>query len=84
MLNGEPVTRWRFDLDSEAKSAPREILIPSALSAGAGTVLFQFRVLDPRSPAQLGVGEDGRMLGLGFTSLTFARPRASDDAETAP
>lgn len=58
--------RWSFE---SATRVHRTLMVPGGLIADDSAPLFRFRILDPRSPSEIGESADSRLLGLGFDTL---------------
>jgi glycosyltransferase involved in cell wall biosynthesis len=69
LVRGEPITAWSCDI--EAPTGIQPLTIPAPLLAADGTVELEFSISEPRSPAELGVSSDARLLGLGIETLSL-------------
>ena len=68
LANGEPVGQWEF---VNKETAKRQCVIPQkALTKGARLDL-RFNIAKPASPSSLGLGNDGRNLGIFFSGITL-------------
>ncbi|WP_426610874.1 sulfotransferase domain-containing protein [Bradyrhizobium sp. McL0616] len=52
----------------------QRIVIPSNLSGAYGLLNLEFRISEPRSPAELGLSSDTRQLGIGLESMQLTGP----------
>lgn len=66
-VNDVFVTQWKFNY--KADSSKPEFIIPRNLIKKKGKLFIDFRIHNPVSPKELGLGSDGRRLGLGFISM---------------
>jgi FkbM family methyltransferase len=69
LVNGRPMSRWVFRTGDERRE---RMTIPASALPGAGedpVLRLTFRVLDPRSPAELKLSTDERRLGLGVSEV---------------
>jgi hypothetical protein len=69
LVRGKPITAWSCDIEAPAGIQP--LTIPAPLLAADGTVELEFSISEPRSPAELGVSSDARLLGLGIETLSL-------------
>jgi 2-polyprenyl-3-methyl-5-hydroxy-6-metoxy-1,4-benzoquinol methylase len=65
-VNGHIMARWSFT--NSQNVGERQIIIPLNI-AKAPTLRVEFRMYDPKSPAELGLSTDGRKLGLSMYTL---------------
>jgi hypothetical protein len=52
-------------------SGVRHLTLPAGSLGPDGAVTLEFVISEPRSPADLGLSPDSRLLGLGVESLQF-------------
>jgi hypothetical protein len=57
--------------DEQSKSGVRILRIPKTVINKDGKILIRFDFKNPKSPAELGVSEDIRRLGLGLVAIQF-------------
>lgn len=68
IVNGEKVGTLKYSL--EFNGGVRKITIPKALVLkDKGDLFIQFRIKNPKSPAELGLSADSRKLGIGLMTL---------------
>lgn len=68
-VNGKEVAQWHFDID---KTSPDLTLnIDKDKLTKDGKLELHFTVADPKSPYELGLSSDKRLLGLGFIEITL-------------
>ena len=68
-IAGQEVAAWGC---SDARpSRVQELTIPAALIPSYGAVNLELKVSDPRSPAELGLSSDTRLLGIGIEAVSF-------------
>jgi SAM-dependent methyltransferase len=61
------VERWRFD--SETPSGEKQLIVDQDAFDSDGGLEIGFTILKPESPAQFGLSNDARKLGIGLVSL---------------
>ena len=66
-INGEALAKWEMN---SGEFKPYRLIIPAA-KLQSGECVIAFKIRDPRSPAQLGLGGDKRLLSLGFERMTL-------------
>jgi hypothetical protein len=66
LVNGHLLARWSFANGQNV--GERQIIIPLNI-AKESALRADFRMYDPKSPAELGLSTDGRKLGLGLYTL---------------
>jgi hypothetical protein len=71
---GRDIASWRCG--TAAPSGIQQLVIPSDLLPEGGAMDLEFRISNPRSPADLGVSPDTRQLGLGIESLRLSTQTA--------
>ena len=69
LVNGQKVDYWVL-----SERCEKEIVLP-ALPKEDALYTLTFRFPDAASPKELGINEDGRVLGLAFFSMRFSAPR---------
>jgi hypothetical protein len=62
LVNGTQVGSWAFD---SAEASIHEAVIPVGLASKGKGLEIVFEIEHPRSPAELGLWPDDRLLGLG-------------------
>ena len=67
-INGATLARWSVGPVPCVRIEP----IPHTIVDGSRSLRVEFRVANPKSPADLGLSQDKRMLGLLVTSLTLS------------
>jgi hypothetical protein len=68
LVNGHHVAILKYDLQSN--SGVSVIMIPKALALEKnGQLMIEFNIKNPISPAELGLSNDSRKVGLGIVSL---------------
>jgi len=68
IVNGEQVDQWEF-VYGESAGGGRKAVVPADLVAKQNPLEIVFKIPDAKSPAELGVSSDGRVLGLGMHEL---------------
>lgn len=66
---GNIVGRWTCSLNVPVSSAT--MTIPRDAFEDDGTLLLDFTISEPRSPAELGLSQDTRLLGIGVEKIVF-------------
>ena len=66
--NGKPIARWEVAASMEHVTAE----VPALSEASGDALTIEFRILDPVSPASVGLGSDTRHLGLSFIELSIS------------
>ena len=66
-VNDILVTQWKFQYKESFSKT--EFIIPHNIIKKKGKLFINFRIHNPISPKELGLGSDGRKLGLGFISM---------------
>ena len=64
--NDQSVASWHF-AEGEVSPLPARVALP--LAPGVGILFLTFKIMSPRSPAELGLSSDARALGLYVRSL---------------
>ena len=65
-VNNQKLNSWQFNED---KSSEKTATISANLLRGTPVVDISFEILDPKSPSELGQGEDERKLGIHLESI---------------
>ncbi|MBD1869717.1 hypothetical protein H6F95_20925 [Cyanobacteria bacterium FACHB-471] len=68
IVNGEEVGQWEF-VYGESADGERKAVIPADLVAKQNPLEIVFKMPNAKSPAELGISSDGRVLGLGIYEL---------------
>ena len=66
-VEGHDVAAW--SCTTAAPGGIQRLTIPATLVAADGTIELEFSISEPRSPAELGVNSDHRLLGIGVETL---------------
>ena len=72
-VDGHPVAEWRYSFKDRSLRPPRSLWIPAALAAGKQRITVTFRLDAAKSPKELGLSGDVRVLGLGLRRATLLR-----------
>jgi hypothetical protein len=83
---GEEIAEWIFTLNDSRKQGWRKATIPPPRDPGINRALrIGFNIKTPMSPASLGLSEDQRLLGLGFSRLIISeQPNGSTSYIRSP
>lgn len=74
IANGVKVGQWKF---ASKETSTRSVVIPKACFADTSKLLLRFEISHPTSPKSLGLGDDGRLLGVFFSKITFSASKGS-------
>ena len=72
-VDGVPLESWRFTWPWGAVAGWRRLRIPADRARSDGTIDVAFGIRWPKSPADLGLGDDPRRLGLGLSAIGVRR-----------
>jgi glycosyltransferase involved in cell wall biosynthesis len=80
LADGRHVDMWRFDRQEDRQRTERTLTLPIAPAATSRPLILTFRMPGCRSPRQLGMSDDDRLLGLGLVRAQWltAAPSSSD------
>jgi glycosyl transferase family 4 len=70
-VNGLLLDTWHFRGPDSIAPRTRRLRIPKEIVGEDGAIWLAFAIKDTRSPKQLGLSEDSRLLGLGLRGLTL-------------
>jgi glycosyltransferase involved in cell wall biosynthesis len=73
IANGQKIATWSFE---RSEWLEKSVEIPNAVIGYDGFVQLQFAIGEAPSPAQLGINDDHRRLGLLFNAVTIAEEPA--------
>jgi len=72
-VNGNEVAKLSYG-KADTQRAKRLITVPKEAAIRNNPMRIAFNIMAPRSPAELGVSKDARMLGIGLLELTLTFP----------
>lgn len=70
-VNGLLLDTWRFQGPDTIEPRTRHVRIPKEVVGEDGAIWLAFALVNARSPRQLGLSDDSRLLGLGLRGLTL-------------
>lgn len=81
-IKNEPIGKWTYAWNGD--NSEKQVTIPTRLLNPTGLTEIVFNVGAPRSPADLGLGKDSRILGLGMLGFCVHRQEAQSLVSMAP
>jgi hypothetical protein len=74
VANGVALDKWLFNGPVDFTSQKRTLRIPKNIIGEDGAIWLVFQIKNTRSPHQLGLSPDARVLGIGLRSVVFQAP----------